>query len=297
VTVDEARLRALLREQLGQHDLEVGDLHRMTGGASRETWSFRAGSRRLVLQLELAGTREPGAIATEAAILRAADDAGVPVPNVVCASAEVGDLGAGYLIAEHVEGETIARRILRDDEYRPARQVLADDFGRALAAVHAVPSDDLPELGHVDQLIEWRIRLDELGDPHPAFELAFRWLEEHRPSPSGRALVHGDFRLGNLIVDQGGLAAVIDWELAHIGDPMEDLGWLCTRAWRFGADAPVAGIGTYDELFQSYAEASGRPVDPEVVRWWEILGTLKWGIMCIVQARKHLGGGESHEVV
>lgn len=283
-----ARLQRLLRRQLKQHDLEVTDLHRLTGGASRDTWSFGVDGRRLVLQLELPGTRDVGAIATEAAILRAAGDSGVPVANVVSASGDPNDLGAGYLIADRVEGETIARRILRNDDYGRAREVLAADCGRALAAIHAVPTSDLPDLADVDQLIEWRNRLDELGDPHPTFEHALLWLERHRPPPSGRTLVHGDFRLGNLIVDRHGLAAVIDWELAHIGDPMEDLGWLCTRAWRFGATAPVAGVGSYNELFESYAESSGQPVDPQVVRWWEVLGTLKWGIMCIIQARKHL---------
>ena len=116
----------------------------------------------------------------------------------------------------------------------------------------------------------------------------------HRP---GTAIVHGDFRLGNLIVDGDGLAAVLDWELAHLGDPMEDLGWLCVKAWRFGGRGPVAGLGGYEELFAAYSEASGRPVDPAVVRWWEVLGTLKWGIMCIMQANAHLtGASRSHEL-
>ncbi len=136
-----------------------------------------------------------------------------------------------------------------------------------------------------------------LGEPHPAFELAFRWLAEHRPPPAGEAIVHGDFRLGNVIVDGDGLAAVLDWELAHVGDPMEDLGWLCVKAWRFGGRGPVAGLGEYGDLFDAYGEASARAVDPEVVRWWEVLGTLKWGIMCIMQANAHLtGASRSHEL-
>ncbi len=137
---------------------------------------------------------------------------------------------------------------------------------------------------------QYRAILDALGEPHPAIELGLRWLDQNRPPSHRTTVVHGDFRLGNLIVGPDGLRAVLDWELAHLGDPLEDLGWLCVRAWRFGESKPVGGFGEYDELFGSYAVASGTEVDPEVVRWWQILGTLKWGVMCIMQASSHLGG-------
>jgi aminoglycoside phosphotransferase (APT) family kinase protein len=154
-----------------------------------------------------------------------------------------------------------------------------------------VPVDSVPGLVvEDDPVATWRAMLDGFGQPHPTFELALRWLEERRPPPAATALVHGDFRHGNLIVGPDGVRAVIDWELAHLGDPMEDLGWLCVKAWRFGVDRPVGGFGDYEELFASYQEASGRPVDPDVVRWWEVMGTLKWGIMCIAQAFTHLSG-------
>jgi aminoglycoside phosphotransferase (APT) family kinase protein len=128
--------------------------------------------------------------------------------------------------------------------------------------------------------------------PHPALELAFRWLERTRPEPSARALVHGDFRLGNLIVDAEGLRGVIDWELASIGDPMQDLGWLCVRSWRFGGVHPVGGFGTREELFAAYEQRSGRAVNAETVRWWEVFGNVRWGVICIVQAMRHLSGNE-----
>ena len=287
------RLQDLLRTELADPDLEVSGLRRLTGGASRETWAFEAGGDRFILQRERTGSPRTGAMATEASMLRAAADAGVPVPSLVSASGgpgDRGDLGAGYLVSRFVDGETIARKILRDDEFATARDRLAADCGRALAAIHQVPTDAVPGLERTDQVAQYRTVLDDFGDPHPTFEHAFRWLEANRPPSSGDALVHGDFRLGNLMVGPDGLEAVIDWELAHIGDPMEDLGWLCTRAWRFGSDRPVAGVGPYDQLFDAYEEASGRPVDRDVVLWWEVLGTLKWGIMCIMQARAHLEG-------
>jgi aminoglycoside phosphotransferase (APT) family kinase protein len=126
----------------------------------------------------------------------------------------------------------------------------------------------------------------------PTLELAFRWLVLNRPEPTRKVVVHGDFRLGNLIIDEQGIAAVLDWELVHLGDPMEDLGWLCTRAWRFGGAGPVAGVGSYDELFEAYEKASGFAVDPVVATWWELYGTVKWGVICVVQANRHLSGAE-----
>ncbi len=284
------RLQDLLRRELDDPSLEVGGLRRLTGGASRETWAFEAAGDRFILQRERTGSPRTGAMAVEASMLRAAAGAGVPVAPLVSASGEPGDLGAGYLVSRFVDGETIARKILRDDQFATARPRLAADCGRALAAIHSIPTDAVPDLQRTDQVAQYRQVLDDFGDPHPTFEHAFRWLEANRPPSSGDAVVHGDFRLGNLMVGPEGLEAVIDWELAHIGDPMEDLGWLCTRAWRFGSPLPVGGVGSYEQLFDAYADASGRPVDRDVARWWEVLGTLKWGIMCIMQARAHLEG-------
>lgn len=279
-----------MRLEFDDPELEIFDLQPLTGGASRETWSFRAGNGRFVLQRARPGSPRAEAMADEAMLLKVAAEASVPVPSVVSASGSADALGAGYLITRFVEGETIPRKILRDPPYAAARERLAADCGRALAAIHSMPVDVIPGLERSDQLSEYREVLDSLGDPHPTFEHAFRWLESNRPDSAGEALVHGDFRLGNLLVGREGLRAVIDWELAHVGDPMEDLGWLCVRAWRFGGALPVAGVGAYEELFGAYAESCGTTVTPEVVRWWEVLATLKWGIMCIIQARSHLDG-------
>ena len=279
---------------------EIVDLRQLSGGASRETWSFAARAaddqrESLILQRQRPGSERD--MAVEVAVLRVARTAGVPVAEVVASGPGDDALGAAYMVVRRVEGETIARKILRDEEFARARTVLPGQLGRALAALHQLPPAAVPELTSVDQVQQYREALDLLGEPHPAFELAFRWLADRRPPPAGEAIVHGDFRLGNVIVDGDGLAAVLDWELAHVGDPMEDLGWLCVKAWRFGGRGPVAGLGEYRDLFDAYSGASGRQVDPEVVRWWEVLGTLKWGIMCIMQASAHLtGASRSHEL-
>jgi aminoglycoside phosphotransferase (APT) family kinase protein len=226
----------------------------------------------------------------EAKLLAAAAKVGVPVPEIVVTSDDPAVLGAAFLVMTHVDGETIPRRILRDAEYAAARPLLAAQCGTVLAALHRIPVDAVPELVGEDQVEQFRTMLDSLGEPHPTFELVFRWLEQNRPAPSEAVVVHGDFRNGNLMVGPDGVRAVLDWELAHLGDPIEDLGWLCVKAWRFGVEKPVGGFGEYDELIDAYEAAGGRRVDRDVLHWWETLGTLKWGIMCIMQAFTHTSG-------
>ncbi len=177
------------------------------------------------------------------------------------------------------------------------RQVLPVQLAEALVKIHALDPATVPGLVATDQVEHYAAALDELGQPHPTFELVLRWLDAHRPPSTGQRVVHGDFRLGNFIVGDDGLRAVLDWELAHIGDPMEDLGWMSVKSWRFGSPKPVAGVAEYEPFFEAYQAAGGRAVDPAAVRWWEVLGTMKWGIICIAQANAHLSGGtRSHEL-
>jgi aminoglycoside phosphotransferase (APT) family kinase protein len=275
-------------------DVTVEELRRLSGGASRETWSFVAvggdGSRRrFILRRDPPGASREG-MEKEARLLTAAAKGGVPVPEVVVASDDPAVLGSAFLIMEYVEGETIPRRVLRDAQFAEARPQMARQCGEILARLHAIDPGSVGRLEEQDPMVEYRRVLDELGQPHPAFELAFRWLEERRPPARPPAIVHGDFRHGNLMIGPDGVRAVLDWELVHRGDPMEDLGWLCTKAWRFGVDLPVGGFGTYDQLLEGYAAGGGGPVTTEELRWWEVLGSLKWGVICIMQATTHLSG-------
>ena len=274
---------------------EISGLTRLSGGASRDTWSFEADRQPLILQRQREGDERD--MATEIAAVRAASAAGVPSATLVTASTDPTHLGAAYMISTRVAGETTPRKILRDEVFNRAREVLPRQLAQTLVNVHAIDPGAIPGIVEIDQVDRYREVLDTLGEPHPTFELALRWLDANRPPTSGGAVVHGDFRLGNVIVDADGLRAVLDWELVHLGDPMEDLGWLCVKAWRFGSPHPVAGVGDYAQLFDAYHAAGGRPVDAAVVRWWEVLGTLKWGIMCIMQANAHLvGTSRSHEL-
>lgn len=264
----------------------MSDLRRLSGGASRETWSFVLdGTRRLILRRDPPKAPKSG-MTREAALFRAAAAAGVPVPDLVDASDDPEVLGSAFLVMVHVDGETIPRKILRDPEFAEARPKLARQCGEILARLHTIEPSAIDGLEDVDQVAQYRTVLDGVGQPHPTFELAFRWLESNRPTGHRRAVVHGDFRNGNLMIGPEGVRAVLDWELAHAGDPMEDLGWLCVKSWRFGVDLPVGGFGTYEELAAGY----GADVDLEALRWWEVLGSLKWGIMCIMQTVAHTSG-------
>jgi len=272
----------------------IAGLRRLSGGASQETWSFDAATDAGPLPLIL--RRRPGGVSgpaesgmglpleTEARLLTLAGGIGVPVPEVRLVLAPGDRLGSGYVM-QRLAGETIPRRILRDDAFAGARPRLARQCGEILARIHAAPPGDLPELPVATastQIAQYRALYDAYDHPHPVFELALRWLEDRAQEPSGVTLVHGDFRNGNLLIDAEGVRGVLDWELAHRGDPMEDLGWISVNSWRFGEiDQPVGGFGSREELFAGYAAAGGADVDAERVHYWEILGTLKWGIMCM----------------
>ncbi len=289
------QLAQVVSEALSQA-VEVERLHQLTGGASRQTWSFDAvaqdGSvRPLVLRRDPPEAPSAG-MSTEARAIRAARAAGVPEPEILAFDDDPAALDAPYIVMERLEGETLARRILRDERFAAVRPRLAEQCGEILARIHAIALDEVPGLARPDVLADLSETIHGYDDASPALELGLRWLEEHRPPPTDDVVVHGDFRNGNLIVGEGGIRAVLDWELVHRGDPMEDLGYLCVRAWRFGGLQPVGGFGTYDDLFRGYERVSGRAVDRDAVRWWEVYGTVWWGGGCLDQAWRHLSGDE-----
>jgi aminoglycoside phosphotransferase (APT) family kinase protein len=299
------RLCEFLERSHGARSVRLEGLRLLTGGASRQTWSFDATiedaqGRMTTLPLVLRSDprRGPNFMERELEyrLLEAAGVAGVPVPRVHL----MGDksLGVPFFLMERVEGETIPRRLLRDDEYAEARRVMTGQLAAILAKVHRVPLVEgltAPAEGRSpaeEEIARFEQTYRAIApEPHPAFELAFRWLRQNLPRTSERVLVHGDYRIGNVIFGPEGARALLDWELAHVGDPMEDLGWICVRSWRFGNDdLPVGGLGSREEFFRAYEEAGGFPVDAARVRFWELFGNLRWGIICISQARTYLEG-------
>jgi aminoglycoside phosphotransferase (APT) family kinase protein len=289
---------------------ESGDLEltRIPGGASRESYLVEAGDgRRWVLRCDPPGAQSFATLDLEHRLIEAATEAGVDVPRIV-AFAAAGDAGLGeregYLM-DHVPGDSVAPRLLRKDEYAGAREVLGPQLGAALARIHSIDPasveglalpDGNPALAACDL---WEAEIDRIGEPLPGVEAGLRWLRLNAPpAPDRLAVVHGDFRLGNFIVDPNGLAAVIDWELANGGDPAEDIGWLVIRSWRFGNDEkPVGGIGELGPFLDAYEEAGGVRPDAERLGWWEAMGNVKWAVICARQALDHMTGARpSHEL-
>jgi aminoglycoside phosphotransferase (APT) family kinase protein len=289
IEVDE--LRSILADALEVGGVDVVAMRPLSAGASRLTWALevRADDRvhRLVLQRERVAGRGPRGMATEAALLRAARDAGVPVPDVIAAG--IGTSGA-YLVTSYVDGETIPRRILRDPSLAPARERFAADCGRILAAIHSMAVDGIGPVAVPDPLDLVEAMLDRAGTRRPSFELGLHWLRSSRPPGARTTVVHGDFRNGNLILAPEGVRAVLDWELAHLGDPREDLGWLCARVWRWGGPHAVGGLGTVPDLLESYEHHGGGRVSEAELFWWQVLATVRWGAICLEQARVHLSG-------
>jgi len=290
------RLYAFVRDRLGGQ-LDEGSLERLTGGASQETWAFAMqspshGTARLILR------RVPTGVALadvgigperEAWLMQRAGTSGVPVPEVIHALEPSDQLGRGFISAR-VDGETLAIRINRDEQFAAVRPHLAQQCGTVLAGIHAIDLSDAPDLPYRPA----KVQLLDLQQMHrnapvrsPVFELSLRWLSHNMPVDSGvPRLVHGDFRNGNLIIGSDGVRAVLDWELAHIGDPVEDIAYITLNSWRFGTiDKPVGGFGEYEQLLDGYvAGGLPRPSHAEI-RFWQIMGSLRWGLVCWEMAR------------
>jgi len=269
----------------------IEGMTRLSGGASQETWSFDAGAEKLILRRSPGGgarvTEGSSAVPleTEAIVIEAARAAGVKAPRVRYVLKPEDGAGHGYVM-DRLTGETIARKILRDAEFSDIRPKLAHQCGEILARVHAVDRAPLKHILPVTdgpaQLRRYRDLYDAYDYPHPMFEFAFKWLEPRMASAKRQTLVHGDFRHGNLLISPAGVEAALDWELTHIGDPLEDIGWICTNSWRFGqAEKVVGGFGDLEDLIAGYEAAGGARVDVDEVRTWIVYGSLKWGVMCM----------------
>lgn len=280
--------RALAAEILDQ---PVASAQPLTGGASRETFAIGSASERFILRVDRGSTLGNVTLRTEQLVMAAASEHGVPVPAVRGSghSDELGD----YLLMAFVPGETIPRKILRGVNSEPGPQAAASQLGAVLAKIHRTPVNDFELRAHNDPIHA----LQAYGDPTrplaPGLALGLRWLELNRPEPSGHGLVHADFRLGNLIINDGGIAAVLDWELAHLGDPAEDLGWLCAKVWRFGSELAAGGLASREDMLTAYEREAGWRPSPALLHWWELYATVKWGLICGMQAARFLDGAET----
>lgn len=281
----------------------------LAGGASRDSWLIEARidgvMNQLVLRRDLPTQMNENALTRpqEFAVMQAARDAGVkvaPVRYLCDHPAEYGIEGAFFLM-DAMPGISIGRKVIHAPELAPAREQLPAQLAAELAKIHTIdpaPFEFLPRpaagVSPAGQAVnETFAVLDRLGVQSAPFEFLLRWARQHVPAAGDMTFVHGDFRIGNMLVDASGLSAVIDWEFAHVGDPHEEIGYLCMRDWRFGADHLHAGGLSHRETFiRAYEAASGRTVDRTTVDWWEIMGNIRWGVICLAQAARHLSGDD-----
>ena len=293
-------LASALSKKLLEVGLEgkVSNLEPLTGGASKEIWKFEVSNAKQSTKMILrrgSGIEGPLAIKTadEARIQKEVIKVGAPVPIILAVSKNDEELGDSYIM-HFVEGESIARKILRDKEYKKALPILAYQCGEAIAKIHNVDINNfsfLPKKPAEDQLEDLYSTYQSFEQPSPVFEYAYLWLKEQDFGNFQESLVHGDFRLGNIIVNAEGLQSIIDWELAHIGNPLQDLGWVCGNSWRFGKnDKVVGGFGEIEDLLEGYNSISKLKVDKEMVKCWQVFGTFRWGVICLIQAYAHLNG-------
>ncbi len=311
----ERRIADFVRAESGRNVVGVSGVARLTGGSSRQVWSVdvtlgegdAAERMPLVLRIDPTGGRsanpsaDGGGFTREFRLIEAAHRLGVPVPRVYWSCEDASRLGGPFYLMERVEGETIPRRIMRSDDLAEARAKLPEQLGRALARIHAIDLGEpglarlpAPEDGRSSpeqQLVQIRQGIDISPSPSPVLELVFRWLEQNVPPETSRTLVHGDYRVGNVMVGPEGLRAVLDWELAHIGDPHEDLAWMCTKTWRFGnVEQPVGGLGAREPFYAAYEAESKRTLDRDALRYWEVLCSAKVWVVWVIQVRSYLSG-------
>ena len=292
----EARLESVLRREI-EGCRRLAAVERLSGGASQETYRLRieteAGDRQLALRRSQGGKQEearaversaPG-LRIEAKLMQVARENGIPEPEVFYVLEPADELGGGFVM-EWLDGIALGARIVRSPDLAEVRPKLARQCGEILGRLHTIDLEargldrDLASLSAADFIEQTRGRYEALDTPQPMIDFTARWLMQNLPESPDQTLVHNDFRNGNLMVDRTGVNAVLDWEIAHIGDPMRDLGWICTNSWRYGAgpELPVGGFGTYEDLFAGYEATSGKAVDLKRVQYWEVFGSFWWAV-------------------
>ena len=299
--------KVLSRELAGFQSLL--SCQQLTAGASQETYRIiieeksveggsiesNGGKRQLALrrsQPSLEGDSSVGGIslATEARLFQLAGTAGIPGPGISYVLLPEDGLGSGFIM-EWLVGETLGQRIVRAEELAGIRPRLAHECGQILGRIHALDwraaglVGDLPEVTPAALVDETWSSYRDLNVPMPMIDYTWRWLRDNLPKESRTTLVHGDFRNGNLMVTAQGINAVLDWELAQIGDPVRDLGWLCVNSWRFGIDAlPVGGFGEIEDLLAGYRETSGLDIPRRELEFWQVFGSFWWAMATLQMA-------------
>jgi len=282
-------LQPALSELFGR-EVEISEPVLLAGGASKEAWAVDADGERLLVRRAAASVihRHTLSLRDELAVLEAAHEAGVKAPRPY---GYIPDLaGREAFVMERLEGETIGRRIVQKEELTRAREALPVQMAEELAKIHAIPAERVSFLPQ-SRLEQMADELEEVDEPHAAIELGLLWLRENRPAGRPLVFTHGDYRIGNLVVGDGGLVGVLDWEFAHLDDPVRDLAFSLVRAWRFGVpEKRLGGVGDVRPYLERYNELTGLDVRPAELDYWELAGNVAWAIGCLTQMQRHLTG-------
>ena len=293
-------------------EIAVQDVKRLPGGASRETWSFDARWREGGTEVARAFVlrRDPDASLletdrdTEFRVMEAVWSQGVPVPRMYWLEPDPAWLERPFFVMERVDGcEVSAQKLLFEPRFVAVQDRIARSFVDVVAQIHAldwrslgleclVPPADAAACG-MTEIERWEAVVDRDSlEPQPLLRAAFRWLRHHLPPPAQRiVLVHADYRTGNFLFDESGeIKAFLDWEMAHLGDPLEDIAWACIRPWRWAGDERIGGLMPREEFYRLYEGASGLTVHRESVRFWEVLGNVKLAAIFLTGARSFCDG-------
>ena len=299
------RLAAFLQSAADAEAVDITHLERMSGGAVQENWALdadvtggpHAGSREWVLRTDArAGVAESARRSQEFAILRVAHAAGLKAPQPLWSCEDRSVTGREFFVMERLPGVASAHRVTRDPTIVSDRARLARELAENLARLHAVAPVHLgflPTMLARDCIAHYRRYLDGMNDGFPALEWGLRWCEINAPKDEETTFIHRDYRTGNYLVHDGRLAGVLDWEFAAFGNPLEDIGWMFAKCWRFaGKRRPAGGIAEAADFIEPYERASGRRVTPEALVYWQVMAHVRWAVIALQQARRHLSGGE-----
>jgi aminoglycoside phosphotransferase (APT) family kinase protein len=306
---DVAALSRFLTGASGAEKVEIAACELLAGGAIQENWGLDAffsdgclaGPQRLVLRTN-AASGVPSSLSRldEFAVLQAAFAVGVTVPEPLFACADPGIIGKPFFVMRRLAGTAQGRQITSDPALEAVLPRIAYRLGEELARIQTIrPGTGLVFLGPPEengaaaQIAGFRAYLDRHPNPRPVLEWAIRWLETHIRPPLPPVLCHRDFRTGNYMLDGSALTGILDWEFAGWGDPDEDIGWFCCKGWRFARlDREAGGIADRGALYRGYEAEAGRRLDPERVRFWEVLANIRWAIIALQQSDRYILGGE-----
>ncbi len=288
--------------------LEIRDMRLLSGGAVQENYALDIeveggsdpGRHPLVLRTDAPSRVETSLSRSEEfAVLKTAHAAGVTVPEPLWLCEDPSVIGRAFFVMRRIQGVAAGHKLVRDPGLETAREALVERLGEELAKIHAIRPgaqglEFLPDCGYAPALNRvnlYRRYLDALSSPQPALEWCLNWLERNQPENADVVLCHSDYRTGNYLVDGGKLTAILDWEFTAWSDYHEDIGWFCARCWRFGRhDREAGGMGSRESFYRGYERRSGAIIDPGAVAYWEVMAAVRWAVIALQQAERHLSG-------